>query len=158
MKTLLTIRRLFRRETGSSLAELALVTPMFFLILIGGIDFARAYYLSMEISGAAQAGAIYGSSNHTDTTGIKAAAAANAPDVPTANLTVTPSYGCECSNATVGSANSSTSCGTAPTCSSSTLVYWEKVTASGSFTPVFPWPGVPSPMTFTQTAVMRSAN
>ena len=158
MTALSQIRRLFRRENGASIAELALITPMFFLIMLGGIDFARAYYLSMEISGAAQAAAVYGSTHRTDTAGITAVAKADAPDVPSADLTVTPTWGCECSNATVGSTSSSTSCTTTPTCTGNTVVYWEKVTASGSFSPVFNWPGIPSSMSFSQTAVMRAAN
>lgn len=152
------IGRFLRGETGASIAELALITPMFFLILTGSIDFARAYYLSMEVSGAAQAGATYGASHHTDTTGITTAAEGGAFDIPTANLTVTPTYGCECANATIGSTNSSLNCSSTPTCTGSNLVYWEKVTASTTFSPLFPWPGVPSSMTFTQAAVMRSAN
>lgn len=158
MTILSRIRKLFRREAGASIAELALITPMFFLILAGSIDFARAYYLGMEVSGAALAGATYGASNHTDTTGITKAAQLAASDVATANLSVTPSYGCECSNTTIGSSTSYTNCSSTPTCTGNSVVYWEKVTASTSYTPVFPWPGVPSPMRFTQTAVIRSAN
>jgi Flp pilus assembly protein TadG len=152
------MRRLFGGETGGSLVELALVTPVLFLLLAGGVDFARAYYLGMEVSGAAQAGATYGCTNRTDTTGITAVAKAAAPDVASANLSVSPSWGCECSNATVGSTNSSASCSSTPSCSGNTVVYWEKVTASTTYSPVFPWPGVPSSMTFSQTAVMRALN
>jgi len=158
MTSLEQVRNFFRREAGASLAELALITPMFFLMLTGAVDFARAYYVSIEVSGAAQAGAAFGASHHTDTTGITAAAQGGASDINTSKLSVTPSWGCECSNASVGSSNSSLSCASPPTCSSSTLVYWEKVTASTTYTPVFPWPGVPSSMAFTQTAVMRSTN
>jgi len=158
MNTIVRIRQLFRRESGGSLVELALVTPMIFMLVAAAVDFSRAYYLSMEVSGAAQAAAAYGVLHRTDTTGIAAVASADAPDVPSTSLTVTPSWGCECSNSTIGSASSSSTCSSTPSCSSSTLVYWEKVTASVSYSPVFPWPGIPSTMKFSQTAVMRAAN
>ncbi len=40
-------------EQGASLVELALVLPILFLILMGAVDFGRAYYLAMEVAGAA---------------------------------------------------------------------------------------------------------
>ncbi|MGH9593189.1 MAG: TadE/TadG family type IV pilus assembly protein [Bryobacteraceae bacterium] len=93
MKPTMNLRRLFRGQDGASLAELALLTPMLFLILLGGIDFSRAYFLAMEVSGAAQAGATYGVLHRTDTTGMSSAATMSAPDVP--NLAVsTPTWGC----------------------------------------------------------------
>src|ERR1035438_6177298 len=101
---------LLSNEDGASLVELALVFPIFVLLLLGSVDFGRAYYLSTEVAGAAHAGALYGSRNPTDTTGITTAAQDDAPDV--SNLSVaTPTYGCECADGSSYSA----SCGTIPT-------------------------------------------
>jgi Flp pilus assembly protein TadG len=143
---------LLRDERGASLVELALVLPLFPLLIFGAVDFGRAFYLSTEIVGAAQAAAAYGSQNPTDTTGIQNAAQDDAPNVP--NLSAgTPTYGCECSDGTSYVA----SCLPAPpTCSSNTEVQRVNVTVTGRYSPWFPWPGVPSSMTLSSSASMRS--
>lgn len=134
------------------MVELALVTPMIVLLLLAAIDFARAYYLSMELVGAAHAGAEYGITSHTDTAGMKAAALADAPDVP--NLSVTsPTWGCECSDGT----GSSASCSTKPTCTNN-MVYWVTVKASSTYNTIYPWKGIPSQLTITQTATVRAGS
>ena len=139
-------------ECGASLVEMALLLPLFAVILFAAIDFGRACYLAIEIQGAARAGAVYGSRSPTDTTGIQAVAEDDAPDVP--NLTVgTPAYGCECSDGT----NYSASCATTPSCSGKTEVYRVDVKVTGTYTPLLPWPGIPSTMNFSSTASMRSA-
>lgn len=152
MKPISRIRTFFNLEDGGSIAELGLMMPMLLLILLGGIDFSRAYFLSIEVAGAAQAGAAYGVMHRTDTTGMSNAATMDAPNVP--NLTVgTPTWGCECSDGT----SSSVSCATVPSCANN-QVYWVKVTASATYTPVFPWPHIPSSLPLSQTAVMRTQN
>jgi Flp pilus assembly protein TadG len=138
-------------EHGASLVELALLMPLFLLLLLGTVDFSRALYLSMEIGGASHAAAIYGAQNPIDTTGMQNAAQNDAPNVP--NLSVgTPTYGCECSDGTGYSAN----CSTTPTCTGTTEVYRVNVTVTATYKPLFPWPGVPSPMAFSSSASMRS--
>ncbi len=146
------LRRLFSGEQGSSLAELALLTPFLMFLLLGVFDFGRAYYLAMEVAGAAQAGAEYGIHNPTDITGIEAAAQADAPDVP--NLTVgTPTYGCECSDGTSYSEH----CSTVPACTSNTnLVYAVKVTTSTNYSLWFHLPGIPLSINISKSAMMRS--
>ena len=152
MKLYFRIQRMLGKDEGSSMVELALVTPMMVLLLFAAIDFARAYYLSTELVGAAHAGAEYGITNHTDTAGMKAAAQADAPDV--SNLTVTtPTWGCECSDGT----GSSASCSTKPTCTYN-MVYWVKVNASATYTSIYPWNGIPSRITITQIATVRSGS
>jgi Flp pilus assembly protein TadG len=143
---------LFREEQGASLVELAFMLPMFLLLTFGAIDFGRAFYLEIEIAGAAHAAAMYGSQNPTDTAGMKTAAQDDAPNVP--NLSVgTPTYGTECSDGTSYTANTSTM----PTCSSTTAVYRVNVTVSATYSPFIPWPGVPSTTTLSSSASMRSA-
>ena len=140
-----------RRDTGSSLVELALTIPFFLLLLSGVIDFGRAFYMSMEIAGAAQAGASYGSQHPSDLAGIQSAAQQDAPDVT--GLTVnTPLYGCECSDGTKYVAN----CSTKPTCTNN-VVYRVSITAATTYHPLIPWPGVPSTINISRTAVMRGS-
>jgi Flp pilus assembly protein TadG len=138
-------------EAGSSLVEIAFFLPLLLLLLMGVVDFGRAYYLANEVAGAAHAGAIYGSQNITDTTGMSAAAILNAPDV--SGLTATPSWGCECSDGT----HSSASCSATPTCSVN-VVYYATVTATATYKPIVPWTGINSSMTMTRSATMRSAS
>lgn len=141
----------FSSEEGSSIVEVALAVPVLLALMVGVVDFGRAYYLAMEVAGAAHAGAEYGVQSPSDATGIKAAAAADAPDVP--NLTVaTPVYGCECSDGT----SFSTSCVNKPTCTANNVVYSVKVTVSASYKTLFPWPGLPSTMPISNSATMRS--
>jgi Flp pilus assembly protein TadG len=143
---------LLRDEQGASLVELAFVLPLFPLLLCGALDFGRAFYLSVEVVGAAQAAAAYGSQNPTDTAGMQNAALDDAPDVP--NLSAgTPTFGCECSDGTSYVA----SCLPAPpTCSSNNEVQRVNVTVTGTYSPLIPWPGVPSSMSLSSTASMRS--
>ncbi len=145
---------LWRDEHGGSLFELGVMLPTFALMLLGAVDFGRAYYSAIAVAGAAHAAAAYGSQNPTDTTGIKNAALDDAPYG--SNLTVsTPTYGCECADGSSYSASCSTTPSSCP--SSLNVVYRVNVTVKGTYTTLFPWPGVPSSLTFTSTASMRSA-
>jgi Flp pilus assembly protein TadG len=142
-----------RDESGASLVEMALVSPLFLLLTFGVVDFGRAFYLAIEVAGGANAGASYASQNPTDVTGIQTSAQNAAPDVP--NLSVpTPTYVCECADGT----NSSASCAVIPSCTGGlNYVYSVNVTVTGTYTPLVRWPGIPSSMTLSSSASMRSA-
>jgi Flp pilus assembly protein TadG len=142
----------FQDEHGASLVETAIMLPFFLLLLFGTLDFGRAYFLATEVAGAARAAAEYGAQNPTDTTGITKVATADAPDVPSLSVG-TPTYGCECSDGTSYSAN----CGATPTCTNN-VVYRVSLTVSTTYTPLFPWPNIPSSIPLSSTAVMRSGN
>jgi Flp pilus assembly protein TadG len=141
------------RERAQSLAEFALLLPVLGLLVLGVIDFGRAYYLSIEVNNAAYAGALYGASNSSDTAGMQAAALADAADVP--GMTATPSFGCECSD---GSGINPT-CASPPGCSppATTLVNYVLVTTSATYNTMFPWPGIPSQFTLTGSAKLRAS-
>ncbi len=129
-----------------------MVLPFFMLLLLGAIDFGRAYYLSMEIAGAAHAAAVYGSQNPTDTAGMQSAALKDAPNA--ANISVSSAtYGCECSDGS----NYSASCSATPACTGTTQVYRVNVTVAAPYKVLFPWPGIPSEISFSSSASMRSA-
>lgn len=150
MRTRRLFMRLFRNTEGSSLVELALIAPVLMLMLVGVVDLGRAYYLAMEIAGAAESAAEYGIQNPTDTAGIQAAAQYDAPDVP--NLSVgTPMYGCECSDGSSYSA----SCSTAPTCATN-VVYTMKVNVSTNYSLMLPLPALPSSLSISRSAMIRS--
>jgi len=143
---------LWRSERGASLVELAILLPLFMLLMAIAVDLGRAYYLVLELQGAANAAVAYGVQNPTDTAGMQTAAQNNAPNVP--GLAVgTHTYGCECSDGTSYSA----SCAVVPTCSSNTEVYRVNVTVTATYKPLFPWPAIASTMSFSSSASMRSA-
>lgn len=143
--------KLFRRQEGSSIVETAFLMPVLLFICAGAVDFGRAYYLAIEVSSAAHAGALYGSQNIADTAGMIAAAKLDAPDVP--GLVVTPLYGCECYDGS----NVSASCTSAPTgCSGNNYVNYAHITTSATYTPIFPYPGIPSPIPLKGNAYLRT--
>ena len=140
-----------RGERGNSLVELALLLPFLLLLLVGVVDFGRAYYLLLEVASAAHAGALYGTQNPTDTANMQAAATLDAPDVP--GITATATYGCECSDGTAASA----SCTATPSCTSpATVVNYVQVDTSAAYTPWLTYPGVSLPSSLTGSARMRA--
>ncbi len=55
------------KERGQSLVELALILPVLILVLLGILDFGRAFYAYNAISNAAREGARYGTVHHENT-------------------------------------------------------------------------------------------
>jgi Flp pilus assembly protein TadG len=143
--------RLPHDEHANAIVESALVIPILVLALIAAVDFSRAYYAQIEINSAAQAGANYGLANINDTAGMKSAAVLDAPDVPT--LTATATTGCECADGS----NPTPICTTAPTCST-LLVDYIEVDTSAAISTTLPYPGLPSTLTLTGKAHVRSNN
>jgi Flp pilus assembly protein TadG len=96
------LRRSARQEEAQSLVELALVAPLFMLLLLGSAEFARFAWASVLTSNAARAGASFGAQNpgnSVNTAGIQAAAAADSVNL-TGLTTTTPPISCVCSNGT----------------------------------------------------------
>jgi Flp pilus assembly protein TadG len=142
-----------KSESGSSLIEMALILPVLFLLLIGVVDFGRAYYLAIEVSQAAHTAALYGSQNPNDIAGMQNAAVADAPDVPSfTTSSVTATSGCECSDGSSPVAN----CATNPNCGGMITVGYVQVTTTVSYSAIFPYPGIPSPITLNGSARMRA--
>jgi Flp pilus assembly protein TadG len=89
-----------RREDAQSLVELALVMPLFILLLVGSAEFARVAWAAVLTSNAARAGASFAAQNpgnSVNTAGIQAAAAADSVDL-TGLTTAPPTVTCVCSN------------------------------------------------------------
>ncbi len=130
-------RALLREQDANSLIELALVLPVLLVVLVGGIDFGHGFYEAIEVSSAAQAAALYGVQNPTDTAGMTKLAKLNAQDVT--GLTVTAISGCECSDGT----NATTNCSnlTALLCSANTVRFVD-ITVTGTYVPLLTFPGV----------------
>jgi Flp pilus assembly protein TadG len=149
------LRILCNANHGTALVELALVTPILLVLVMGAVDLGRAGYVGIEVESAAHAGAEYGSLNPNNTAGITTAAQQSAPNV--SNLTVTaPTWGCECSDGSSYSA----SCASTPVCTAnstrgSNVVHRVQVTTSAVYKPLVPWPGIPSSITLTSKVTIR---
>lgn len=165
--------RSLRSQSGQSLVEVALLTPLLLALLIGGIELGRYAYIAILVGNAARAGTAYGAQSlvlSVDTAGIQAAAdndyqnngqkvcnPTGKPPVTTSCLTVTSATSCGCDNGgTITSANCSTSVDpTAGSCVAGTWVVMVSVTASGTFNSLFNFPGIPSSITVSRTSTMR---
>jgi Flp pilus assembly protein TadG len=145
-------RDYFGVEGGQSLVELALVLPLLLLLLVGTIEIGRFAYYSILVSNAARAGAQYGAQSlvtAADATGMTNAAQNDG--LP--GLLVTPTQLCGCTGAGLGA------CGTIPpacVAPNHPLVYVQ-VTASGTFSSLFSYPGLPPTFAITSTEKMRVA-
>ncbi|HLW81383.1 MAG TPA: TadE/TadG family type IV pilus assembly protein [Candidatus Acidoferrales bacterium] len=158
-------RGILRAQSGQTLVEVALLTPLLLLLALGVIEMGRYAYISILVGNAARAGAAYGAQSlpqSVDTAGIQTAAdndfQNNGQNV--SNLSVTSSTSCGCdSNGTITSAVCTTGPNpSAGTCASGHWVVLVSVTASGTFNSLFSYPGIPSSITVNRTATMRVAS
>lgn len=81
-----------RASSGQSIVELALVIPLLLMILMGTIDFARAFYTKVAVTNAARVGAGVGVSDTVSNAVIQATAVAEAANsglsITTSDVTV----------------------------------------------------------------------
>ena len=143
-------RRAYADACGQAFVELALLMPIFTLMLVGAAEFARLAYASIEVSNAARAGVQYGAQTPltaANIAGMKTAATSDAPDVT--NLAATASDFCTCSNGTA------ITCTNAATTCTARIIEYVQVNTSASVNPTFHIPGLPSTYTLQGTAVMR---
>lgn len=153
---------LLRSQSGQSLVEVALLTPLLLALLVGGIELGRYAYIAILVGNAARAGAGYGAQSliqSVDTKGIQTAADNDFQNngQKVSNLTVTSSTSCGCDNGgTITSAVcSTTSNATAGTCTAGHWVVMVSVTASGTFNSLFNYPGIPKSIAVSETSTMR---
>lgn len=144
-------------NAGTSLVELALIAPMLATMLIGSFEFGRFAYFNILAGNAARAGVQYGAQslgNAANNTAMQNAAYNDAPNAgKTATqwgLAATANHVCKCSD---GSA--SANCDPKNCAAGTHQIVWVIVTTSGSLTPLFHYPGLPSSFTLGTTATMR---
>jgi Flp pilus assembly protein TadG len=155
-------RHRLRESNGQAFVELALVLPIFILLLVGAVEVGRLAYASIEVSNAARAGVAYGAQNGTtasDFPHIQLAAQKDAPNISTLTATATLSCSCETSAGVLGTVGSCdkgvinlTSCP-----SPSHIVEYVHVTTTTTapVNTLFHFPGIPSSITFNGFALMR---
>ncbi len=148
---------ILQTPSGQSLLEVALLTPMLLALLLGAIELGRYAYM--------RAGAAYGAQNlglSVDIPGIQTAAnndfQNNGQNISKLSVNASTVCGCD-SNGTVTLSSSCTTAtdSTAGTCNSGHWVVMVSVTASGTFNPLFNYPGIPKLPTVSNTATLRVA-
>jgi Flp pilus assembly protein TadG len=140
-------------DRGQSVAEIALVTPLLLLLLLGTIEIGRYAYYGIEVATAARAGVQYGAQSLADSkdlNGITLAARRDAPEVT--SLSVTSRDRCACSN----SPGDYVGCPARACAPGHPLVFLE-VNATAQIQPLFHYPGLPSTFSASGQAIMRVA-
>lgn len=148
-----------RRQSGQTLVELALMLPFLMLLSLGVIEMGRYAHIGILVGNAARAGVAYGAQNHitAGTSSLPNVTAAAKSDFSNngqdpALLNVTSAFFCECDNAgTISSVDCLT--GTCPVGQHEAVSL--SVTATGTFTALFTYPGIPSSISVSRTATLR---
>jgi Flp pilus assembly protein TadG len=143
-------------DSGQGLVELALTLPMLILILMGGAEFARFAWASIETANAARAGAQYGAQTNvtaSDDAGMQTAALNDGINIT--GLAATSSHFCACSTAPtapLGCLNALNSCA-----SPAIVLEYVQVNTSSTIRPLYHWPGLPATFSPTGSALMQVA-
>ncbi|MDE3136745.1 MAG: pilus assembly protein [Acidobacteriota bacterium] len=167
-------------QSGQSLLEMALLTPLLLAMVLGSIELGRYAYLSILVGNAAHAGALYGAqstgqaappppttpltANGSMNGGITVAAQndfQNNGGQSAQNLIVTWTNSCACDNqgtltSEVCTTGASATAGICP--AGQNWVVMVAVTAKATFDSLFKYPWIPSPITVSRTSTMRVAN
>jgi Flp pilus assembly protein TadG len=146
-------RQIVHREEAQSLVELALMMPLFILLLLGTTEFARFAWAAVLTASAARAGAQYGCQNAAtaaDTAGIQAYAASDSVNLT--GLTTTSSVSCYCSTAASTQITCSTALGSCA--APATILAYVQVNTTSTVTPLGRYPGLPTSFTATGKSIM----
>jgi Flp pilus assembly protein TadG len=149
-------RRAWASEAGSAVVELAVSLPLLVLVMVGVTDFARVFYMGMEFSNAARAGAQYGAYNPAQSGNIAGMQTTATSSVNMTGVTATASRTCQCATS-AGTFSAATCTTTCP--SGQHLVVTVKVTTSKTFaTVVGSFPGIPHTVNLVRSATLRVPN
>ncbi len=158
MKNRRGVSRLFFDEKGTAAIEFGLVATFLSFLFLGLADFGMAYWEQMQVGNAASAGAEYAINAATAWTqaGVTTAVT-GATSLGSIQATPAPTQTCGCPSATTGITAAT---GTPPTCGSScagggTAGTYVTVNAQASYSFIFRYPGIASPLTLTASTTVR---
>lgn len=143
------IRELRQGQQGQSVIELALITPVFIVLLLGAVEFARVSCAWTKIASAARVGAQYGAQSHVtadDTAGMQREALSEAPNI--SGLTATASRFCACSSGGTSTCQSTD-------CTGSRVIEFVQVNTAATVDPLFYFNSTHITFNLTGKAVMR---
>lgn len=151
--------KLIQCDKGTGLVEFAIALPLLAMLVVGIIETGRFAAFSVRISNAARAGAQFAQSQGQrtayDFTDIAAAACADAgfqcsTTASTNVMVVNATTFCVYSDGTPDPP-----CNLPPQGTSLQRLTFERVTASGKFTPLLNYPFFPNPMPISATTTMQ---
>ena len=140
--------RSFLGSDGAVLVEFALAAPILVTLVLGIADFGMLAANTAALEGVTRVGAEYarnvckGDMSSSCISGIKSAMSSTGNFSPPITFPSDPSASCECDD------GSSITCGT--TCTGAGKIpnrVLVTVTASQQFSPILPWPGIPTSVT-----------
>jgi Flp pilus assembly protein TadG len=138
------------RERGSAILEAGLMLPVLLLMTCGAMDFARVFFAGIVVESAARAGAQVASFDPgKSTTEAETAAQTDASNQGITGVSVSSRNFCGCVDSMT-----EVSCTTA-TCSGATPDGYTEVTATYTFNPIVPYPGIPQNIVITGKACFR---
>jgi Flp pilus assembly protein TadG len=139
------------RERGQSVVEIAMLTPLLLLLLVGTIEIGRFAYYGIEVSNAARAGVQYGAQSLADSRdvgGITQAAKNDAPEV--AAMSVSATNRCACSNSPANFVGCP-----ARGCAPGHGLVFLQVDTTANIQPLFRYPGLPAVFAARGQAIRR---
>jgi Flp pilus assembly protein TadG len=139
-------------ERGSAILEAGLLLPVLLLMTCGAMDFARVFFAGIVVESAARAAAQAGSFSvgKADTTNTQTAGQNDAANQGLTGVNVSSRIFCGCVDSTA-----EISCGSASTCSGATPDSYSETTATYTFNPIVPYPGIPQNIVVTGKACFR---
>ena len=143
--------RLAVAEDGVSAIEFAFVAGILSMLLLGVCDFGLGFWEQMQVTNAARAGAEFAIKNGYDSTNVQTAVT-NATNLSGVQANPPPSTSCGCPDATIGVSNAT--CGVGCPDGSTACTYLT-VNARVSYSTLFAWPGISSPMLLSSSATVR---
>ena len=137
---------------GSVSVEFGLLSPLLMLMMVGAADFARIFYEAITISNAAEVGSLWGSQSNIYSVrydDINTVVTNDAADLSGYGVSSTSAVYCDCPD------GQEVSC-TEGDCGAYGLPrLYSEVTATQTFEPILPWPGIPNPVLITRTTYIR---
>jgi len=147
----------WKERKATSAIELALILPVIAAIIVPLTDLGMAAYTKMEVQNAAQAGADYALKNAQsgfNSTNISTAVT-SATGLSGVSASPAPSESCACVGGTPAVITNTTAPPCVTGCGSGNEGVYVSVSAQASYTPLFPYPTIPSAITFNATSTVR---
>lgn len=155
------VSRAYRGERGAALVEIAITLPLLLVVLVGTIDFGRAFRTAMIVINAARAGAQFGAQTPINS-GNTAEMIATADGVLAANglasgpaTTATRLCLCADDSGQYTATSPVNTCSTTA-CATGHLAVTVTVSVSRTFSMITPIPGLPDSVTITRGATARA--
>ena len=146
------LSRLARGEAGVAAVELAMIAPVFALLLVGVVDYGLLWSRNMELANAVRAGTQYALIRkpvNGDTTAIRQQVIDSAPAPKIGSHDPQVTLFCECPNGT-----SVPNCDPA-VCAPDDMQTFISITLSEQYPLLLDYPGFDSPVQLTQSSTMR---